>query len=87
MIHALKFEGIVISDGIISSYAGLVEDPVSYWKLFNDSSIENVLCLDFAGSDSSGWLYLYDNPAYYGTVRVMEAYQACLGFLLTQEQK
>jgi hypothetical protein len=74
-------------DGMVSSLAGPVEGPIGDCKLFKDPGIESVLRSLFSNSDSSDWLYLYRDPAYYGRVGVMGAYRARLGFPLTQEQK
>jgi hypothetical protein len=65
-MHAIKFQGIMISDGMISLLAGLVERSVGDWKLFKDSGIEYVLRKLFSSFETADWLYLYGDPAYYG---------------------
>jgi hypothetical protein len=55
------------------------------WELFKDSGIESMFCSLFSDCDSSQWLYIYGDRAYYEGLGVMGVYRARRGFSLTQQ--
>ncbi len=63
-IHALKFQGIMTPDCIMSSFAGPVHGLVGDWLLWKESGIESCLCSVFAEVSSSEKLDLYSDCAY-----------------------
>lgn len=89
--HEVKYQGIVIPGGLISSLYGPDFGPVGDWKLWKECGIEQYLRALFKGSrDDAGrddpMLYLYGDPAYSLSYGVIGPYSSRRAGVLTSAQ-
>lgn len=85
--HAIKYQGIMTTDGIISSLIGPYEGKLGDWAVWHDSGVELILRQLYKHLPIDEQLYIYGDPAYTLSFAIMGAYKATVARGLTEEEK
>ncbi|RPB10754.1 hypothetical protein P167DRAFT_490514 [Morchella conica CCBAS932] len=85
--HALKWQGIMTPDGLISSLFVPVEGKLGDWVVWKMSGIEDILRMVYQRLSPAERYYIYGDPAYSLSYSVMCAYKASAARPLTLGQK
>jgi hypothetical protein len=85
--HGFKYQGILTSDGILSSLAGPEEGSVGDWKMWKECGLEERLRTLFHQIPEEQRLYIYGDPAYSGGFGIIGAYKASVNRALTDDEK
>jgi hypothetical protein len=83
--HGQKFQAIVAADGLVVSFYGLWIGPVNDWKMWKVSRLDQRL---WQVIDRQQMLFVYGDPAYKASYRVMALYTYKVNWrLLLRDQR
>ena len=83
--YCLKFQAIIIPNGLISSLCGPIMGRHGDWYIFQTTDVEEEI-FDLwrrEGVEQDGRLFLYSDPAYYSSDTVIRAYKRPRGGALS----